>query len=48
MVFKNKRDSVVSNKLRELHTRILNLHEGINDKIETSNVICYTQQSMKT
>jgi hypothetical protein len=30
----NSRDSVVS-KLRELHTRILNLHEGINDKIET-------------
>jgi hypothetical protein len=25
---------VVSNKLRELHT-ILNLHEGINNKIET-------------
>jgi hypothetical protein len=35
MVLKNNsRDSVVSNKLRELHT-ILNLHEGINDKIET-------------
>jgi hypothetical protein len=35
MVLKNNsRDSVVSNKLRE-HTRILNLHEGINDKIET-------------
>jgi hypothetical protein len=32
---KISRDSVVSNKLRELHTRILNLHEGINDKIET-------------
>jgi hypothetical protein len=36
MVLKNNsRDSVVSNKLRELHTIILNLHEGINNKIET-------------
>jgi hypothetical protein len=40
MVLKNKRDSVVSNKLRELHTRILNLHEGM-IKLKPSNVICY-------
>jgi hypothetical protein len=43
--FKNKStDSVVSNKLRELHTRILNLHEGINDKIETpvTSFVTYT------
>jgi hypothetical protein len=33
--FKNNiKDTVVSN-LKKLHTRILNLHEGINDKIET-------------
>jgi hypothetical protein len=42
MVLKNKVDSVVSNKLRELHTRILNLHEGINDWNPVTSFVTYT------
>jgi signal transduction histidine kinase/DNA-binding response OmpR family regulator len=31
----NIKDTIISNNLKKLHVRILNLHEGINDKIES-------------